>query len=268
MDAQERQSAGGRNLWRSLGWLVPLGVVVVWQLLLGGQPGRGRLAPTPLGVVRSFGELALSGDLVHALGVSLSRIAVGFGVAACVGILLGLAMGHWRAVEEVIDPLVETFRPIAPIAWIPLAILWLGSGSASAAFIVGYAAFFPIVVNTVAAVKEVDPKLIRAAKVYGANPAMLFRDVIWPGALPTILVGARLGMGAAWSSIVAAEMTVGAKAGVGATGGIGQMMFVFFNYSTDLSPIVVGMLTIGAVALLIDTAFLLLAKVLLPWHRA
>lgn len=265
--AVKRRSAANLGASRQglIGIVLPVVGVFFWHLFTRDAL---KTAPTPLGTLQSLIEMIANGDLIQALSVSLLRIAVGFSIAAFVGIVIGFLIGSSKAFEWLLDPVIEIFRPIAPIAWIPLAILWFGAGFTSSIFIVGYAAFFPIVINTIAGVRQISPNLLRASKVFGAGRILTYRDVIWPGALPYILVGTRLGMGAAWGSIVAAEMTVGAKAGSGAGGGIGQMMFVFLNYSNEMSPIVVCMLAIGAVALLIDTVFLRLRKWLTPWSDA
>jgi ABC-type nitrate/sulfonate/bicarbonate transport system permease component len=176
-------------------------------------------------------------------------------------------MGTYRAIDRSIDPLVESFRPIAPIALLPLAILWFGTGTPAAAFIVGYAAFFPMIVNTVHGVKSVDPQLVRAARTLGVSRLTILRTVVLPGALPYIFVGARLALGVAWTSIIAAELAVGAKAGGGSTGGVGQMMFVFYAYSVDLNGIIVCMISVGLVALLIDRGLRRLEIWMLPWKR-
>ena len=184
---------------------------------------------------------------------SLGRVFAGFAVAAVLAIPLGLAMGSSRSVERNVDPLVESFRPIAAIAILPLAILWLGTGTASAMVIVAYAAFFPLVINTVAGVKRINPTLLARGGDHGPRSLQtILRTVVVPGALPSIAVGLRIAMGVAWTAIVAAELAVGAKAGGGGSGGVGQMMFVFYAYSIELNRIVVCMIAVGLVALLLD----------------
>jgi ABC-type nitrate/sulfonate/bicarbonate transport system permease component len=189
----------------------------------------------------------------------------GFAVAALIAIPLGLAMGSSRAVERDLDPLVESFRPIAAIAILPLAILWLGTGTAAAVLIVAYAAFFPIVINTAAGSKRINPTLLRAAATMGLGRLATIRTVVVPGALPSIGVGLRIAMGVAWTAIVAAELAVGAKAGGGGSGGIGQMMFVFYAYSIELNRIIVCMLAVGLVALVLDRMIRAMLRFLMPW---
>jgi ABC-type nitrate/sulfonate/bicarbonate transport system permease component len=161
--------------------------------------------------------------------------------------------------------LIETFRPIAAIAILPLAILWLGTGTPAAVMIVGYAAFFPIIVNTIAGAKGVNPTLLRAAATMGLGRLRSVRTVVVPAALPSIGVGLRIGMGVAWTAIVAAELAVGAKAGGGGSGGIGQMMFVYYAYSIELNRIVVCMITVGIIALLLDRALRAGLRLSMPW---
>ena len=246
--------------------ILPVVLLVIWQLTvtLGAPSPR---APMPTLVAAAAWRLVVSGEIPLALLQSLGRVLAGFAWAAGLALVLGALMGTYRAVDRSIDPLVESFRPIAPIALLPLAILWFGTGTPAAAFIVGYAAFFPMIVNTVHGVKSIDPQLIRAARTLGVDRLTILRTVVVPGALPYIFVGARLALGVAWTSIIAAELAVGAKAGGGSTGGIGQMMFVFYAYSVDLNGIIVCMVAVGIVALVIDRGLRRLEHWMLPWKR-
>jgi len=176
-------------------------------------------------------------------------------------------MGTSRKLRENLDPIVESFRPIAPMAILPIAILWFGTGTPTALAIVAYAAFFPLLVNTVHGVSRVDRKLVQAARTMGISRPRILASVIFPGALPGILLGARLAMGVAWTAIIAAELAVGAKSGGGGSGGIGQMMFVFYSYNIDLNAIVVCMIVVGVVALLIDRVFRAAEIRLTPWRH-
>lgn len=245
------------------GLMLPLALIVVWQAW-GIATGNPR-TPVPTRVVAAALELIASGDLAAAIAQSLIRVFTGFTFAALIAVPLGLAMGSFRGVERNMDPLVESFRPIAAIAILPLAILWLGTGTPAAVLIVAYAAFFPIVVNTVAGVKRTNPMLLRAASTMGLGRFKIIRTVVVPGALPTIGVGLRIAMGVAWTAIVAAELAVGAKAGGGGSGGIGQMMFVFYAYSIELNRIVVCMIAVGLVALALDRMLRAGLRLLMPW---
>ena len=244
---------------------LPLALLALWYAwtLAFPQPRT----PTPLKVARAAVELIASGGLPLGIAQSLGRVFAGFAIAALIGVPLGLTMGAMRSVERNVDPLIESFRPIAAIAILPLAILWFGTGTGAAVMIVVYAAFFPIVVNTVGGVKRVDATLVRAAATMGVGRATIMRTVILPGALPSIGVGLRIGLGVAWTAIVAAELAVGAKAGGGGSGGIGQMMFVFYAYSVELNRIVVCMIAVGLVAFALDRALRALLAWRMPWTQ-
>jgi ABC-type nitrate/sulfonate/bicarbonate transport system permease component len=236
-------------------------LVALWEglVLAFGSPR----APRPTTVALAAVDLIASGELIIGLATSLSRVFAGFVLASALAVPLGIVMGSQRAVERNIDPLVESFRPIAAIAILPLVILWLGSGDAAAITIVAYAAFFPILINTVAGVKRIEPNLMRAALTMGVSTLTRMRTVLLPAALPAILVGMRIGLGVAWTAIVAAELAVGAKAG--GNGGIGQMMFVFYAYSVKLSGIVVCMAAVGIVALCLDRILRAALSHFVPW---
>ncbi len=246
--------------------LLPIALLVIWQAWALSQPANSP-APAPLRVVQSFVDLATTGGLFSALFQSLGRVVTGFFVALVLGTALGALMGSSRVVRDSLDPLVESFRPIAPMAILPIAILWFGTGTPSALAIVTYAAFFPVLVNTVHGVSRVDRKLVLAAQTMGMGRLTILTRVILPGALPGILLGARLAMGVAWTAIIAAELAVGAKSGGGGSGGIGQMMFVFYAYNIDLNAIVVCMIVVGVVALLIDRIFRAAEVRLIPWRQ-
>jgi len=246
--------------------VLPVTLLVVWQLAVMLHTPSPR-TPLPTHVVETAWTLLKTGDLPLALLQSFGRVLAGFAWAAAFGLVLGALMGTYRAFDRALDPLVESFRPIAPIALLPLAILWFGTGTPAAAFIVGYAAFFPMIVNTIHGVKSVDPQLVRAARTLGVGRFTILRTVVLPGAMPYVFVGARLALGVAWTSIIAAELAVGAKAGGGSTGGIGQMMFVFYAYSVDLNGIIVCMVSVGIVAMIIDRGLRRLEYWMLPWKR-
>jgi ABC-type nitrate/sulfonate/bicarbonate transport system permease component len=245
---------------------LPLVLLVAWQLWTQNLPSTSP-APAPLRVVRTAVDLVATGGLPEALAQSLGRVLLGFSIALVIGVVLGLLMGSNRGVRENLDPIVESFRPIAPMAILPIAILWFGTGTPSALAIVTYAAFFPVLVNTVHGVSRVDRKLVMAAQTMGVPRLTVLTRVILPGALPSILLGSRLAMGVAWTAIIAAELAVGAKSGGGGSGGIGQMMFVFYSYNIDLNAIVVCMIVVGLVALAIDRIFRAAEVRLTPWRQ-
>ncbi len=257
-------STPGQRGWRAIA--LPATLLMIWQLWTLGLPA-GSPAPAPWRVLTTALELVVNGGLVQALIQSLGRVVSGFLIALILGVVLGVLMGSSRAVRENLDPIIESFRPIAPMAILPIAILWFGTGTSSALAIVAYAAFFPVLVNTVHGVSRVDRKLVMAAQTMGVPWLTVLTRVILPGALPSVMLGSRLAMGVAWTAIIAAELAVGAKSGGGGSGGIGQMMFVFYAYSIDLNAIVVCMMVVGLVALLIDRLFRGAELRLLPWRN-
>lgn len=244
---------------------LPVTLLVCWQIWAMTLPADTR-APSPARVVQTFLELTASGNLPLSLAQSLGRVLAGFCIGLVLGIGIGVLMGSSRVVRNALDPIVESFRPVAPMAILPIAILWFGTGTPAALSIVGYAAFFPLLLNTVHGVSQVDRKLIQAAQTMGVSRSRIVLKVVLPAALPSVLLGARLAMGVAWTAIIAAELAVGAKSGGGSSGGIGAMMFVFYAYSIDLNGIVVCMIVIGMVALLIDRLFRAAERQLVPWR--
>jgi ABC-type nitrate/sulfonate/bicarbonate transport system permease component len=216
------------------------------------------LLPPPQAVVIAAWELARSGDLWIHLRDSLKREFVAF-LWATTAIPLGIAMGWWKAVERQVDPVVEVLRPVPPLAWIPLSILWFGVGDTQNQFIIFLGCFFPILLSTIAGVRGVEPNLVRAARCLGAGEARVLWRVVLRAALPQIITGVRVGLGVGWMALVAAEL-VGANSGLG---------FLINDARTVLRTdyVIVGMATIGIVGLAIDRVIRSAGARLLPWSR-
>lgn len=236
------------------------GILVLWQYISTSvldQTTRA-LLPAPTAIIPAAWELISSGDLLHHTVDSLKREMVAF-LWAMIAIPIGIAMSWWRAVEEQLDPVMEVLRPIPPLAWIPLSILWFGIGDTQNQFIIFLAIFFPILLNTISGVKSIEPNLIRAARCLGANEWNILRRVVLKAALPYIITGIRIGLGVGWMALVAAEL-------VGASSGLG---FLINDARTVLRTdyVIVGMATIGIVGLLIDRTIRGVTKLLLPWSR-
>lgn len=228
-----------------------LGIVAVWQLVVTLTQPHESLLPPPLLAARTFFDLLLSGELFVHISASLGRVIAAWAIATIIAVPLGIAMGYWRRFERIVDPVVELFRPISPLAWIPLAILWFGIGETGKIFIIFIATFFPIVLNTIAGVKGVDPVLIRAGRVLGCNDdATLFRKVILPAAMPNIVVGFRVSFGTGWAAIIAAEL-------VAAQSGLGYMIADGMEI-LRADMVLVGMVVIGILGVLIDMVFRIL----------
>jgi len=175
-----------------------------------------------------------------------------------------------RPIGRAVSPIVDSLRSIAPIAWIPMALLWLGIRGNAALFIVTYAAFFPFVVNAWQAARLIDRNLVNAARALGASQGLVVRSVVLPSALPAILTGARISMAFAWGSIIAAELAMGIKVTSGGSGavGLGQLMVSTLYVRRDVNGLVLYMIVIGIISLFLDLAMRRLQRGLTPWRQA
>lgn len=236
-------------------------LIAIWWFVSRDAEGN---IPRPADVLASTIELIGAGTLLGSLFTSLVRVAGGFAIALVVGSLVGIVMARSPFIYQALDPLIETVRPIAPVALVPLAILWLGTGSETAVAIIAYAAFFPVVLNAYAAVRDMGESLIDAARTFGSSRINVVLQVILPGAIPGLLVGARLAIGLAWAAVIAAELAIGA--GVGSTIGIGQLMFQYYQFEADPNPIVVCMIAVGIVGVILDAILRTAARLLMPWR--
>jgi len=173
-----------------------------------------QLLPQPQLVLVQWLQLTIDGEIPSQILVSVRRLAEGYAAAALLAVPLGLGMAMWAPLDDLLDPLIELTRPIAGTAWIPLGLLVFGIGDGLTTFIVFHAAFFPLVLNTVGGVRSVDRHLLDAARTLGVGRAERVLHVVLPGALPNVLTGARIALGAAWTAIVAAEL-LGSGSGIG-----------------------------------------------------
>ena len=242
------------NLSRVLPYMfAAVAIVIVWQAVVVLTGAHIAILPSPWLTAETFAAMVLNGELFVHIGASMRRVISAWLLAASVAIPLGLAMGRIRTVERRIDPFIELFRPISPLAWIPMSILWFGIGEGGKIFILFIGTFFPTLLNTIAGVKGVDPVLIRAGQVLGCkNEAVLFRKVILPAALPNIVVGLRLSFGIGWAVIIAAEL-VAARSGLGFL--IADGMEILRS-----DRVLVGMVVIALLGVVFDTVFRLLNR--------
>src|SRR5215813_10139752 len=237
----------------------PIGLLVFWESTVRLDWLDPRLVAPPSLVLAELWRLAQSGDLIAALTISLSRVVAGFLIGAAIGITVGALMARVRIVEVILDPLIELFRPVSPLALFPLFILWFGIGEASKVFIIAFACSFPIILNTYAGVRGIDPTFFKASRSLGASPWEVTHSVVLRGSLPHIFTGLRLGWGMALIVIVAAEM-------IGAVRGIGYM--VLESQQTFRIPRLFGsIVVIGAIGLLTDMGFRYLKVRIMPWYR-
>ena len=227
--------------------LLPLGVAVA---CLAGWDIAVRLSgtdifPTPIDVAKGLLELLRQGLLLKYVVASLFRVTWGFSLAVLVAIPAGLALGWYRRAHQAFNPLIQGLRPISPIAWIPLAILWFGVSDAAPIFLIFLASVFPITVSAAAAVKSVPTVYLRAARNFGLTRTQLFRRVILPATLPQILTGVRIALGVAWLVVVAAEM-------IAVNSGLGYLIIDARNAGKRYDLVVAGMIMIGVIGWLLD----------------
>jgi ABC-type nitrate/sulfonate/bicarbonate transport system permease component len=238
--------------------ILPLMILALWQLSAELKLYNTILLPPPDRVATSAWSLIVSGELVRHLGDSLRRIALANFVAFVTAVPLGILMGRYRAFEDFMDGFLNIIRPIPPLAWIPLAILWFGLGEKSVVFITLISAFFALLINTIAGVRSVDKSLPRAALTLGASQRDVIKDIIVPATLPHIFTGLRIALGVSWMSIVAAEL-------IAASSGLGYMISYYREVlRSDL--ILVGMLSIGLIGFAMDRGLVWLERRLLPWR--
>jgi ABC-type nitrate/sulfonate/bicarbonate transport system permease component len=173
------------------------------------------LTPSLVEVAATFTRLVVSGELLRHAGTTLARMLVGFTIAMLLGVTLGTLMARVRIVERLLAPIVGLLLPIPALAWVPVFIIWFGLGEVSTVLLVGFAATFPIIVNTRMGVMAISPIWIRAATVMEASRQTLFWKVILPGALPLILAGLRIGLARSWRAVIAGEMLAATAWGLG-----------------------------------------------------
>ena len=201
--------------------------------------------PTPWQVVTGTLELIEDGSLWDHIGASLFRVGMGFGLAALVAVPLGLWMGWVGGVYRTLNPIFQMLRPISPIAWIPLAILWFGVGDVSPIFLIFISSVFPMVVQTTSGVHTIERRYLRAAANFGVSRVVLFRRVVIPAVLPEIIVGMRIGIGVAWLVVVAAEM-------IALRSGLGYLIMDSRNAGNRYDLVIASMIIIGVIGLLLD----------------
>ncbi len=246
-------------------FLLPLLLILIWQGLSSIQVIPSYKLPSPVEILLGFKDLLIlgvpPGNLLHNhVLYSLYRVALGYAIAALLAIPLGLLMGWSAGLLRMIRPLFELVRPIPPLAWIPIAILWFGIGIKSAAFIIFLGAFFPILLNTISGVLSIHPILIEAARTLHAREKDIFLKVLLPGAVPSIFVGMRIGIGIGWMTLVAAEFT-GVKEGYG----LGYMIMTARDIQRP-DEILAGMLVIGVIGLLIDIGLRAIESRMIRWR--
>jgi len=239
-----------------------LACLLFWQVAAGHHLDLGlvtfRNVPTPGEVFAALHELLSSAALARHVAASLARVAAGYATAALLGVALGVLIGRWRWASDLLLPPLEVLRPIPAVAWIPLAILMFPSSELSMVFITFTGALFPILLNTVHGVENVDRRLVASARSLGAGRLAILREVVLPGAGPSIVTGLAIGMGTSWFCLVTAEMISGQW-------GLGYYTWESYTLQ-NYADIMVGMLLIGLFGLLSSLLVKRLGAWCMPWH--
>jgi NitT/TauT family transport system permease protein len=219
-------------------------LLVAWQFAVARQPVH--ILPTPWAVVLGIVELARRGLLLRYVVASLFRVTWGFALAALVAIPAGLAIGWYRRTEMALNPLIQIFRPISPLAWIPISILWFGVGDVAAIFLIFLASLLPLTLTAMNAVESIPSVYVNAGRNFGLSPARLVYKVLYPAVIPQLIIGLRITLGIAWLVVVAAEM-------IAVNSGLGFLIVDARNAGNRYDLVVAGMVLIGLIGLLLDT---------------
>lgn len=241
-------------------WLVPLTLLALWHMAASSGWISTRVAPAPAAVLKAGWSLAASGELFHHLWASTQRAGAGFLIGGGIGLALGLLNGGFRVFERLLDTSVQMIRNVPHLSLIPLVILWFGIDEEGKLFLVALGVLFPVYLNTFHGIRSVDPALVEMGRAYGLGRWGLFRHVILPGALPSILVGVRFALGWMWLTLIVAET-------IAASDGIGYMAMNAREFlQTDV--VVLAIVLYAVLGKLADSAARWLERRLLSWNSA
>jgi NitT/TauT family transport system permease protein len=219
------------------------GLIAVWSAAI--HASGATILPGPLAVARGLVDLARRGLLLRHVVASLFRVTWGYGAAVLVGVPIGLCLGWWRRGERAFNPFLQILRPISPLAWIPISILWFGVGDRGAIFIIFLGSVLPITMSAMSAVGSVPEVHIQAARNFGLSSREILTQVVFPSVTPQLIIGLRLALGVAWLVVVAAEM-------IAVTSGLGFLIVDARNAGDRYDLVVAGMVLIGVIGLLLD----------------
>ena len=242
----------------TFGWLLPAFLVIVWVVATQYGWISSRILPSPIDIVSAAVDLSVSGELVKNIAASSERAGWGLLIGGSIGFFLGLSNGLFRTADRFLDTTVQMIRNVPHLALIPLVIIWFGIGQEGKVFLVALGVFFPIYANTYHGIKMADPQLLEMGRVYGLSYWQLFTQIIFPSALPSILVGLRYALGFMWLTLIVAET-------IATTSGIGYMAMNAREFmQTDV--VVLAILIYALLGKLADTGAHLLELRLLQWH--
>lgn len=252
-DTRTRRS---RTAWlsRAVPWLIPVIALVAWQFV------PGDFLPGPVEVVESAARMTANGELLPHIWISTKRALIGFAIGGLIGFVLGLANGVSKILATLFDTSIQMIRTVPHLALIPLVIVWFGLGEDGKIFLVALGVAFPIYLNTYNGIKNIDPRLIEMAGVYRLSRPELFREVIIPGAMPSILVGVRYSLGIMWMSLIVAET-------IGSNGGVGYLATQARQF-VQMDVVVLTIVIYALLGKLSDVIAVLLERRLLQWNPA
>ena len=250
-----------------LGLVVPTAVVVLWQVM-GNMPGMAGILPTPLKVVEGwhgwiFGQAGLGlnpyvGTWLSNVEYSSMRVAQGFVLAALIGVPLGLLIGWSKFISLMLDPMIQSLRPIPITAWLPFSIAVFGIRDVGSIFLIFLGGFYAIVVNATQGARDVDRNLVRAALMMGANRTQLLLRVVMPAAMPSIFTGLRIGLGISWTAVIVSEM-------VAVKSGLGYVLWDAY-YVGRMDIVLADMVSIGAMGYISDRIIVFIERKMLVWR--
>jgi sulfonate transport system permease protein len=245
---------------RLIPWIVPLAILLIWQVASWAGWLGGDVLPSPAAVASAFWTVIRNGELARDITVSAGRAFAGFVVGGGIGFVLGLLNGVFPISEKLTDTSLQMLRNIPHLALIPLVILWFGIGEEAKLFLVALGVFFPIYVNTLHGVRSVDRRLLEMVRAYGMTDRAIFWDVVFPGALPSIFVGLRYGLGIMWLTLIVAE-TISASSGIG-------FMAMNAREFMMVDVVIVSILIYAVLGKLADSIARLLERLCLSWNPA
>lgn len=219
-------------------------IILFWQAMLTLKFMTGATIPSPVQVCKGMCELLLDGRLIDYSIASLYRVTIGWFLAVFTAIPLGLALGWNKTLQHITNPMLQFLRPISPLAWIPLALLWFGIGDPPAIFLIFLASFFPLMVAAIGAVNGINLLYVRAANNFGIKGVKMMVTIVFPASLPSIIVSLRISLGIAWLVVVAAEM-IAVKSGLG-------YLIIDARNALRMDWVIDGMIVIGVIGIILD----------------